>query len=515
MSHGWLVRCDPTAGRFEVELGDGSARADRDGLTIATAGAHTPGEPAAEPGRSPAAAVATAVWSPAERTLRLVRDRPGRHPLFHARAGRVTLASPDLRRLLDEPGVSREPSAIAVAEWLLERPGPPEETLLAAIRRVPAGHVLRVDGHGASLSRDWAPPERGTHPPEDAARFGEVLEAAVAGALDGPAAVYLSGGIDSAAVSAATATASAGAGLPPPLALCADMPEESEIATQRLVSDTLRMPRVERTFAATPGVVGRALAIASAALWPVQSAWAAVGDDLLAAALADDRVTLLDGNGGDELLDAGLAPARGLLRRGQLRALLDLARAERGFSGAPAHSVLRAALGRGRPAPPDPLPDWVADPALRTALAERSATPPPADDLLDTFDAAGRETAVADALGRGYRVVQPYFAPEVVELLCGLPAAALVRGGEAKSPARAYLRERLPAVAGRWPRPGVVSDLLERLVPPLTDAETPHLTGLGLAGTPTTGASRLLAADVRWAMLSLEGWLHATSIGGE
>lgn len=510
MSHGWLVRCVPAEGRCEVELGEGATRYRHEGLEVAVAGrlpsAPAAGVPAGNPRHSPEAAVSTVVWSPAERALWLVRDRTGRHPLFHARAGRTLLASPDLRRLLAEPGVSREPSPIALAEWLLERPGPPEETLLAAVRRVPAGHVLRVDAHAERLTRDWAPPERGAHPAAAAARFGDVLETVVAGALDRPAAVFLSGGIDSASVAAAAAQASARAGLPSPLALCADLPEQSELATQRLVSDTLGIPRVERSFRPGPEALAQARALTAAALWPVQAAWAAVGEELLAAALADGRAVVLDGMGGDEVLDAGLAPARAFLRRGNVRALADLARAERGFSGLPARAVLRAALVPRRPTRPEPAPAWIADPALARALGERAAAPPPDDDLLDTFTAAGLETGVQAGIERGIRFVHPFYEPALVELLRGLPEAALVRGGEAKSPARAYLRQRLPVLTGRWPRPAVVAELLDTLLSETGRLDAPLLASLGVVRRDI-GSRPQLAADERWGILSLEGWV--------
>ena len=268
LAHGWLLRCDPTSGRFEAELGPDATRHDDDGTTTLAAGRAT--------------APSKAEWSPSTRTLRLVRDRTGRHPLFYARVGPTLVASTDLRALLREPGVSRAPSAVVVAEWLLERNGRPEETLIDAVRRVPAGHVLTLaDGQPENVHREWKPPETGTFPGEASARFGATLEEAVGGVLDGPAAVFLSGGIDSAAVAAAAATVSSARGLPPPLALCADIEGSSEATTQRAVADALGLELVERSFGPAPGRLQEALEITGTSLWPVDSAWAVVFEQLL------------------------------------------------------------------------------------------------------------------------------------------------------------------------------------------------------------------------------------------
>ena len=499
MLHGWLLRCDPSAGRFDVELGEGGHRIDDgEGLTTLVAGA-------------PAS---TAVWDPSVRTLRLVRDRTGRNPLFHARVGSTLLASTDVRALLREPGVSRAASAVVVAEFLLRRPGPPAETLVDALRRVPAGHVLTLDPGGERLAREWEPPAAGSRPVEDAGRFGEVLEAAVAGALDGPAAVFLSGGIDSTAVAAATATVSAARGLPTPLAACADIEGSSEVAIQRTVAEALGMERVERAFSASAGQLERALELSRTSLWPVNSPWITVYEPLLADARAAGCRVLLDGVGGDELLDVGVEPARRFLRRGRFRALRDLAQAERVYRGRSPRHVLRAALGRGRPPVADPAPAWVADASLRQQLDERGAAPLPADDLLDTVLAAHAEASADMAIAGGYRHVQPLLHAEVIELVHALPPEALVRDGDPKSPARAYVRERVSAVSGRWPRPAVVTDMLERLV--ASDASRAWQTlggsrelvelGLRLPDRPTGE----LDAGLEWAMLSMEGWLQWT-----
>lgn len=501
MLHGWLLRCDPAEGRLDVELGEGAARADSaDGSVTLGAGHPT----------------SSAVWDAPARTLRLVRDRTGQHPLFHARAGGMVVASTDARALLREPTVSREPSAVAVAELLLERPGPPDETLVAALRRLPAGHVLMASPDGVRVSRAWEPPPAGTLPAGAADRLGALLEAAVCAGLDGRAGVFLSGGIDSTAVAAAAAAASAARGLPAPLAMCADIEGSSEAKIQRAVADGLGLERIERRYSATERAVELALAASRGALWPVESAWGAVFHGLLADAHAAGCTVLLDGAGGDELLDAGLAPARALLRRGRLGALRDLAEAERLYAGGSLLHVLRAALGRARPPCPEPVPGWVADPALRRELDERATQPPPDDHLLDTFLAASAEVAADTAFAGSYRHLRPFFDPAVVELVRGLPPEALVRGGDPKSPARAYVCVRIPSLPGRWPRPAVVGPLLDQVVAAGSASAWRALGGPQRLDTLGLRIPREPAGDfdfgLDWTMLSMEQWLR--HIGG-
>src|SRR5699024_3978465 len=133
----------------------------------------------------------------------LVRAATGQYPLFYARSGRLLVASPDVRALLAEPGVSSDPDPIAVAEWIAGTATEPGRTLLRSIRRVPAAHALVCGPGRKRLERHWAPPDPGTFRTAESGRFGELLERAIARTgSDGAtsAAVFLSGGVDSAAV---------------------------------------------------------------------------------------------------------------------------------------------------------------------------------------------------------------------------------------------------------------------------------------------------------------------------
>ena len=169
---GWLVRCDPHAGRFEVVIGDGARRAGEHGSRRA----------------SPARRRAAPVGSRPSSTLTLERDPTGQVPLFHARgrAGRHRLHRPAraARRARRERRTRRAAPRRVAARSLAR----PEGTLLRGIRRVPAGHL--PDDHAARVprcARTWAPPaarldRRRARP---ATAFGATLEHAVARAIDG------------------------------------------------------------------------------------------------------------------------------------------------------------------------------------------------------------------------------------------------------------------------------------------------------------------------------------------
>jgi len=249
--HGFLLRCNLADGRIRLELGPDGHRADAAECSVVTSGPIDP-EPILErhlkgkPTDSPDVPAAAAIWDGRSRTLQLARDRTGLYPLFYARVGTELVAGPDARAILAAPGVSLELDPLALAGWLANVDGEPSETLYRHLRRVPAGHVVVCEQTELRERRVWEPPPAGSHSPEDASRFGEKLEEAISRSLDGPAAVFLSGGIDSAAVTAAVVAASARAGVEPPLALCVHIEGASEEDTQRAVAVAFGLERRAR-----------------------------------------------------------------------------------------------------------------------------------------------------------------------------------------------------------------------------------------------------------------------------
>ena len=239
-------------------------------------------------------------------------------------------------------------------------------------------------------------------------------------------------------------------------------------------------------------------------------------DDLIDSARAAGAAVLLDGQGGDDLLDAGVAGGRALLT--QPMSFVRWAQAERRYTGSAAASA-RAAFGsRFRPRAPT-LPAWLTpDPELRGELLTRLAAAPRdyaaqrGRDAVDAVLAAQREETFDRGLATGIRHLHPLWDDAVVELLDGLPPAALVVGGNPKAPAREYLRARLAQPTGTWPRPALADAPLGALLRAGAEAAW-QLTGglrnlseLGiLAGNPS---SRDFQQGETVSTLSMDLWIQ-------
>ncbi|MFL5827523.1 MAG: asparagine synthase (glutamine-hydrolyzing) [Thermoleophilaceae bacterium] len=152
---------------------------------------------------------AIALWDSRERSLLLARDKFGVKPLYYSEhGGRLSFAS-EIKALVVDPSLPRDLDLEAVDEFLTFRFVPSPRTLLASVRKLPPASLLRAGSEGVSERRYWwgdPSPVR-----EDREQLvGEYLEAfetAVTRQLmsDRPMGVMLSGGLDSAAVTAVMA----------------------------------------------------------------------------------------------------------------------------------------------------------------------------------------------------------------------------------------------------------------------------------------------------------------------
>jgi asparagine synthetase B (glutamine-hydrolysing) len=266
----------------------------------------------------------------------------------------------------------------------------------------------------------------------------------------------------------------------------------SETETPRAVASALGLERIDRHAEARPTLVERALDLVRESLWPTPAVWAPVFEELADEAQSFGTGVLMDGLGGDELLDAGYAAGRALLNRPwRLPAWLL---AERRFTGS-ARDSLRKLLDQNRV----------------SYEAERER------DILDPRLGEQRE----ETFDRGHRTGLPRRHPlwnaSIVDLLTGLPPEALVAGGEPKSPARAYLRQRIPTIAGVWPRPKVANVLaaavLGDLRRHLAANGTPRLVALGVV--PGDDRDTILPFSRIWPMLCLESWLGGVEDWGK
>lgn len=161
---------------------------------------------------------ALALWDSRRRRLVLARDRCGVRPLFFARAGgRLWFASEIKALLVGAPITARlDPFSLAqtFAYWGPVAPG----SVFAGIESLPPGHLLAIEADGReTLTRYWdwtfperdAPTTRWTSIEQAAGELRELLTDAVRLRLqaDVPLGAYLSGGLDSSAVTALMRTA--------------------------------------------------------------------------------------------------------------------------------------------------------------------------------------------------------------------------------------------------------------------------------------------------------------------
>ena len=168
---------------------------------------------------------AFALWDRRRREVLLARDRLGVKPLYYWSDGRTLAFASELKALLAHPDVPRALDRQALVSYLLHEYVPSPRSIFAGVRKLPAGHFLRVPLDGAARGRvteDWRPErywdvrfggetERGRTDEDYADELRGLLRAAVARRLvsDVPLGAFLSGGLDSSSVVALMAELSA------------------------------------------------------------------------------------------------------------------------------------------------------------------------------------------------------------------------------------------------------------------------------------------------------------------
>jgi len=150
---------------------------------------------------------AFAIWDSPRRRLVLARDRMGKKPLHYALVGDDLVFSSELKALLRHPAVPRALSLPALARYLAFDYVPAPHTIFTGLAKLPPGHVLVFEDGRARLTQYWdlpAPDDDGADGAEAADRLAHLLDQATQRRLisDVPLGAFLSGGIDSSAVTA-------------------------------------------------------------------------------------------------------------------------------------------------------------------------------------------------------------------------------------------------------------------------------------------------------------------------
>jgi asparagine synthase (glutamine-hydrolysing) len=159
---------------------------------------------------------AIALWDAKAKRLLLARDRFGIKPLYYSATGGDLCFASELKAMLEQPGFSREIEPRAVAAYLAFNSIPAPLTIFAAARKLRPGHLISWSG-GELSERRYARPRpvaaaEARRGPEDelAAELRDVLADSIRAHLvaDVPVGVLLSGGVDSAGITALAAAES-------------------------------------------------------------------------------------------------------------------------------------------------------------------------------------------------------------------------------------------------------------------------------------------------------------------
>jgi len=480
------------------------------------------------------------IWDERRNVLLCARDPLGTYPLFYADTGRRLLFSTSIEALVQHPEVSDTVNRAALADSLCHRTKIRGETFYEAVRRVPAGHAMRVEGARRKEYRYWDPLPDETEVnwvgEDELERFDGLLEQAVDRCLQlGQTGIFLSGGLDSVSVAAMATDISRAKGLPDPwaLSLLFSDPESNEEPIQRRVGSELGLPHELVPFDEAAGPQGMlASAVAMSSGWPTpldNHLWPVYRHLGLEGKHRGCRV-IMTGGGGDEWLTVSPLYAADLLGSLDIRGLYRL-----WYAGQRSHTVsrlhfthnvlwgwsVRPRLARSarrvlRQTAPGVLrwrwrrqisqstPDWIApDPTLRREIDHReeqsrfSQLEPRSfyfNEVRQSLDhpLVSMEFEENFEIGRrtGLRLLLPYQDADLVAFLYRTPPELLNKGERTKAMVRQTVARRFPRLNFERQRKVLAynffSSLFVREGKPLWQAMggTPALAELGIVHTP-------------------------------
>ena len=152
---------------------------------------------------------AIGIWDEKRNRLVLARDRLGEKPLYYRLTDETFLFASELKPILGYPGFPRRVDPLSLTKYLFFEFIPCPHTIFRDAKKLPPASFLIWDGKGLEVREYWSPFDslkiEGTFSETDAAlRVTELLRQSVKRRLvsDVPLGVFLSGGIDSSAVTA-------------------------------------------------------------------------------------------------------------------------------------------------------------------------------------------------------------------------------------------------------------------------------------------------------------------------
>jgi asparagine synthase (glutamine-hydrolysing) len=467
---------------------------------------------------------AIALWDGRQRRLLLARDRFGIKPLYYRlRAGTLSFAS-ELKALILQPGFSRQIDPEAVAAFLAFNSIPAPLTIFAEARKLPAG-TLALWRDGELTQRCYArpaplPADRVRRRPagELATELRETLRDSVRAHLvaDVPVGVLLSGGVDSAGITALAA----GEQAEPVKTFSVGFEEASfdELDRARLVAQRYRTDHHEIVL--RPDAVELFPKLVEAFDEPFGDS-SALPAYLVSELAAGEVKVALSGEGGDELFGGYYTYVADLLapRIGRLAALAaPLIERLPSSDGKVSLDYKAKRFARGAHLPPlerhhawkeifsrqtqaallgDRDPGWDPVEIYRERYGETAGAEPLArlqdvdlgiylvDDLLVKTDRS--------SMAHSLELRVPFLDNEVATMALGLATPLKVRGTAKKRLLRQALAPLLPKEILRGPKQGFSIPVAAWLRGPLQGF-----------------AREVLSAET----LSRQGWLDPATVGG-
>ena len=158
------------------------------------------------------------IWDAERQTLFAARDRMGEKPFYYAERNGWFVFGSELRALLAHPEVGRDLDLRSVARYLSNGYVPDPRTILASVQKLPPAHFLSLNSGKVRVGRYWDLPfTTGDEPqPPSEAAWADALWDSLCTSVkhrlvsDVPVGIFLSGGIDSSATTAAAVTVAPG-----------------------------------------------------------------------------------------------------------------------------------------------------------------------------------------------------------------------------------------------------------------------------------------------------------------
>ena len=436
---------------------------------------------------------AIALWDARTRELLLVRDRVGKKPLYYSVIdGHGVVFASELTALAADPAVVRDVDPEAVDAFLSVQYVPTPLTIYKSVKKLPAGHLLRVAGGQVSLREYWDvvfPSTPGA--PADAEHWQRTLVSALTDAVrvrlrsDVPVGAFLSGGIDSSAVVALMADQRRD-----PFVVCTatfDDTAHDEREQARAVAAFLRCDHHEHDV--QPSVPELLERVAGAFDEPFADA-AAFPNFLIAETSRRHVKVALTGDGGDELFAGYWRHARAGLERCLQRTFGPLAtRIVPALAPWLAPASRRAGLAP-LGMPPARAYAWkhcgqVFDPTLKGGLYSKGFAEAchrfdpssrfrhfydrcPAADPLSKALYVDFKTSLPDgilvkvdrtSMAHGLEVRSPLLDQHVVELAARVPSPLKLRRRRGKHLLVRAMRGRLPAAVLNRPKHGLTTPI--------------------------------------------------------